>query len=519
MSVTEAETRAALAADPNNLRATSDLALLLLGRGALAEAESQARNAVRLAPGNPQSHNLMGLVMTEAGRAPVGEYHYRRALALLGRDEAVTLANLAWNLRTQGRIAEARALYERASALGPPILQTLLGWARTEEADRDFARAMGLIEKAAALAPGDPAVAQARALILARQGQTEAALAIFEALNREGASDPAARSETGRLLDRLGRHDEAFAAFAAGKALALKAGAPPYRAAAAAEQMLRLKAFFTPGRLATLPRAATRTDLPQPIFITGFPRSGTTMVEQMLSAHPHISAGDELPFIGDIAAALPRLLGVPLAYPEALAELWMGDQREAPDLLRDLYLTRARQSGAMRAGAVWFTDKMPLNETHLGLIHLLLPASPVIHLWRHPLDVVLSVYAHHLTHGFFCAAALESAARHYALAADLAAHYQAAVQLRIVTLRYEDIVDRPEQELRRLLGFLGVAFDPACLRFEENRRLARSASHAQVTEPLHARGRYRYRHYMRHLEPVLPILKPAMRRIGYTVSG
>ena len=88
---------------------------------------------------------------------------------------------------------------------------------------------------------------------------------------------------------------------------------------------------------------------------------------------------------------------------EAFAELWLGDQVEGLDNLRDYYLQRARQLGALRKRARWFTDKMPLNETHLGLIGLIFPKAPIIHLIRHPLDVVLSVFSNHLTHGFFCA--------------------------------------------------------------------------------------------------------------------
>ena len=116
--------------------------------------------------------------------------------------------------------------------------------------------------------------------------------------------------------------------------------------------------------------------MPQPIFIVGFPRSGTTLIEQTLTVHPRIAAGDELPYINDITQIMPRLLASPLTYPEALAELWMGDQRDGLNELRDYYLNRAAKSGIFREGADWFTDKMPLNETHLGLISLLFPQSP-----------------------------------------------------------------------------------------------------------------------------------------------
>lgn len=511
--------RRMVAINPNNFIPTNELTLMLLARGALAEAEIHARNAVRIAPRSAQAHNLMGLVMTEANRPLIGEYHYREVLRLLERDDAVTLANLAWNLKTQGRIAEARTLYVKSVKLNPGVLQTTLGWARTEEADRKFDRALKLIDGAEALAPNNPGVSLTRATILARKGETEAALAKLDALGQGGTLGPAELSEKGRLLDRLGRYDEAFAAFDAGKKRAIELGARRYLDDAAADLANRLRAFFTERRLTTLPRAAIRTDMPQPIFIVGFPRSGTTLIEQTLSVHPRIAAGDELPTINDSTQLIPRLFASPLVYPDALAELWMGDQREGLDLLRDHYLARVRQAGILRDGATWFTDKMPLNETHLGLIHLMFPQAPIIHLLRHPFDVVLSVYSNHLTHGFFCAAELETAAKHYALTAGLIAHYRENIPaLRYRAVRYEDVVDHQEHEIRGLLDFIGEEFDPACLQFEKNQRYARTASYAQVTEKLYDRSRYRYRNYRGHLEPIVPILAPIIERLGYTIE-
>ena len=101
--------------------ATNELALILLGKGSLAEAEMHARNAIRIAPENPQAHNLMGMIMTEANRPPIGEYHYRRVLELTGQRDPILLANLAWNLKNQGRMAEARKLYEESVAAAPEI--------------------------------------------------------------------------------------------------------------------------------------------------------------------------------------------------------------------------------------------------------------------------------------------------------------------------------------------------------------------------------------------------------------
>ena len=324
--------------------------------------------------------------------------------------------------------------------------------------------------------------------------------------------------EKGRLLDRIGRYDEAFAAFAEGKRLCREVTGLNYMEEQAQQQAARLKGFFTETRLAILPRARPRDDTAQPIFILGFPRSGTTLVEQTLSAHPRICAGDELPFVNEITDAMMRVLNSPLSYPEALAELWMGDRRHGLDELRDYYLERVRQLGIVEEGARWFTDKMPLNETHLGLIALMFPRSPMIHVLRHPLDVVLSTFSNHLTHGFYCSYALETAARHYALTMELVEHYRAQMTLHYLPIRYEDIVDDQEAAVRRMLDFIGEPFDESCLAFHENRRYARTASYAQVTEQLYDRSRYRYRHYLKQLEPAIAILEPVINRLGYPLD-
>jgi Tfp pilus assembly protein PilF len=507
---------------PNDFAATNTLALQLLGRGMLGEAEVHARNAVRIAPQVAQAHHLLAMVMTELNRPQIGEYHYRRALELADGRDAVMLANLAWNLKTQGKMEEARELYRESMAANPEVLQTVLGWARLEEADRRFDAADEALDKAEALAPGNPSVLLQRAVVHGRRKAYGPAIQVLDTIagqRQGGLMGPGELLEKGRLLDQMGRLDDAWAAFVEGKRLLREMSGMGYMADAAAETAARMKGFFTAQRMAFTPRASVKADTPQPIFIVGFPRSGTTLVEQVLTAHPAISAGDELPFIHDIAGLAQRVLNSPLTYPDALCELWMGDQREGLDNLRDYYLQRARQAGVIAPGARWFTDKMPLNETHLGLIALLFPASPILHLIRHPLDVVLSVFSNQLTHGFCCAYDLETTARHYALIADLIAHYRAEMPMRYLPVRYEDIVEDQEAAVRRMLAFIGEPFDAACIDFTQNRRYARTASYAQVTEPLYDRSRFRYRAYVRHMAPVVPILRPAIERLGYAVEG
>jgi Tfp pilus assembly protein PilF len=515
----EAIIRRIVALDPNNLGATNELTLILLGKGSLAEAEQHARNAVRIAPENPQAHNLMGMIMTEANRPQIGEYHYRRVLELSGQRDPILLANLAWNLKNQGRMEAARALYQESVAAAPGIRQTLLGFARLEEADRNFDAAAAVLDRMEQHFPDDPALRLTRAVLLGRRRQYDTALALIDSTAAgEVRLGPNELLEKGRLLDQMGRHDDAWAAFAQGKALARELSGQAYLDTAAQQQIERLRNFFTAGRLRLIPRAAVRSDVPQPIFILGFPRSGTTLVEQTLSAHPKIAAGDELPLIHEITAIMPRMLASPLGYPEALAELWMGDQRDGLDTLRDHYLQKLRQMGVLRPGATRFTDKMPLNETHLGLIALLFPEAPLIHVLRHPLDIMVSAFSNAFTHGFNCAAELATAATHYVRVMDLVQHYRGEMTLRYLPVRYEDIVADQEASVRSMLGFIGERFNKACLTFHENRRYARTASYAQVTEPLYDRSVGRWKHYRRQLEPVMPILLPVIERLGYRLD-
>ena len=519
----EALARRMVTLNPNDLWATTELGLLLLEMARLSEAEVHARNAVRLAPANSQAHNLLAMVLTEAHKPQLGEYHYRKVLQLSGRRDPIVLANLGWNLKNQGRIDEARELYEESVALAPDVPQTLLGWARLEEAGRRFERAAKVLDVAEARFPDEARFKLTRAVLLGRQGRYADALTALEAIARRSGEDGLGTSELlekGALLDRMGRYDEAFAAFDAGKRKARAMGAPPYAAEEAQHLAAQLKAFFTAGRLSILPRAGVRDATPQPIFVLGFPRSGTTLVEQMLSAHPRVAAGDELPLIGQIAGMVSHQFCSPLGYPTALAELWMADHHDGLDELRDHYLRNARRLGAMqKAGAAWFTDKMPLNETHLGFIALLFPQAPLIHVIRHPLDVVLSVFANDLTHGFCCAYEMETAARHYVLVTELVEHYRREMTLRYLPIRYEAIVEDQAASLRRMLDFIGEEFDPNCLDFHENRRYARTASYAQVTEKLYDRSRFRYRNYLRHLAPVIPMLRPIIERMGYSIEA
>jgi tetratricopeptide (TPR) repeat protein len=519
-TASEKESAKRVAANPNDLPATQALAMAILARGALEEAEVHARNAVRIAPEDPKSHNLLAMVLTGVHRPQPGEFHYRRVLSLTGKRDPIVIANLAWNLKKQGRFDEARRLYQESVSANPRVRQSLLGWARLEEADGRFEAAGSLLDIIDRLFPDDPDSLLTRAVLHTRLHDNDRAFAVLDRLEQQvrlGKLTPAELAEKGRLLDQTGEYAAAFEVFLESKRRVRDELGQIYQDEAVSEMIRRLRGFFTRGRLALLPRADVAPG-PQPIFILGFPRSGTTLLEQMLSRHSRIAAGDELPFVSDIAATLQRLLESPLSYPEALSELWMGDRQQGLNDLRDVYLHRAAQMGVFKPDKDLFTDKMPLNETHLGLISLIFPKAPLIHVVRHPLDVMVSIMGNMLTHGFHCASSLVSAATHYARIMQLVAHYRAEIDLSLHTLRYEDLLTEPEETLRALCGFLSVAYEPASLVFHESRHHSRTASYAQVKEPLYDRSRYRYRHYRDELAPALPILEPWIEKLGYQLD-
>ena len=509
--------RAIVRKDGNLFWATSELAFTLFARGERVECEMHARNAIRLAPRDPQSHGIMGLMLTETNRAPAGEYHFRKVIELAGENGRVA-TNLANCLKQQGKVEESEKWFARAVALAPNNVNAWVGWSRLEEARRDIPRAWELLKKGEAIAPQGAEFSLARAVLYGRERKNDEAIAELSKSQGEGRGQLTAVAllERGRLYDKVERFDEAWADYVEANRLCRDVQGRVYAEALARSLAERLKGFFTRSRMTLMPRARVRSDKPQPIFVVGYPRSGTTMVEQTLTAHPLASAGDELVFLNDLTRVGPRWLGSPLQYPEALADLWMGDNLLVPDQFRDYYLERAEQLGIWEKGVRFFTDKMPLNETHLGLIQLIFPESPIIHVRRHPLDSLVSNFSNFLTHGFNQSFDVATIAKHYVLVEDLVAHYRAELDLNYLELRYEDLVQDQEAHVRRMLEFCGLDFDPKVLAFHENQRYARTASYAQVTEKLYDSSVHRYRHYRQHLGEAIEILKPALERLGYS---
>lgn len=502
--------KAVLKADPRADWAYNELTELLHTMGRKGDAETLARMALRVNPLNAHAHALFGTLLSEMNDLPSGEQHFRRALAL-GGDDARVLANLALNLMQQGRAAEAEEFFAKADGLAPNNLRTLAHWSKLAEVRGDLPRALELLQRAASAASSAD-VDLLHANHLARTGRPAEALAL---LDRAPQLNGDARLERGRLLDRLGRFDEAWRDMVAGKQQLAAQSGLTYNAQAVEAFFGRLKRFFVRANNMLLPRAAVRSDVPQPIFVIGFPRSGTTLIEQVLSSHSAVRAGGELTFIGELRDLALRQFPGPESFPDNLSQMWTADRRWAATAFRDYYFARAEQYGLTGVGAQFFTDKMPFNEMWLPLIHTAFPHAKIVRVVRHPLDVCVSMLANNLTHGFNCGYSIEGIVHHLLAIADLEAHYMREWPAEVFELRYEQFVAEQQYETTRLFDFLGLSVEPACLKFHENPRYAPTPSYAQVTERLNDRSIGRHQRYAQQLEPYARQLAPLIEARGY----
>jgi tetratricopeptide (TPR) repeat protein len=427
--------------------------------------EPHLLEAVRLDPDYAPAHNALGLWYRESGRLDEALRHTSAALALepANADFAVTRASV---LSSAG---QARAAWD---LLRPLVADETPGlwpaWLYAQVAPK-----------------------------LGREHEERAAAVVRRALGAPGLSADAQRSlhfAAAALLDKMGRYDEAFDHARRGN----ETFRLPHDPAAQTEFVDRRIRYFTPARLKALPRA-THTSR-RPVFIVGMPRSGTSLVEQILASHPQVYGAGELTTLARIAASVNDAdwcEGQP--YPECLDALTV---RRANRLAAE-YLSAI---DALDKDATYVTDKMPLNVLGLELVQLLLPGSRVIHCVRDAIDTCLSCY---LT-GFSVANEftfdLAHLGAYYRDSARLVAHWKKVLSLPVLEVRYQDVVLDTEEETRRMLEFLDLPWDERCLRFYENPRRVATASEDQVRRPVYTSSIGRWKNYERHLPDLLQAL-------------
>ncbi len=510
---------------PRSHEAHSNLANMYFELGQLPPAEQHIRQALALNPLNPQAHNLLGQLLAKTYHFEEAVFHYRQAL-LLHEPVGALCSNLGNALVKLGDLEGAENAFRLGYGLEPDNAELLLSWAKMEEARRNFPKARELVDAACSLPEGaSSTVAGRNADLCLREKRPEKALAVLQAFVASHGEPPRDYDfyyMRGEVLDRLGHYDEAMVDYHKANRLVQEVERFIYRKEQQQSLMAGLKTAYSPEWMSWV-RAAYRVPeyfdtLAAPIFILGFPRSGTTLVEQILAGHPNISPGDELPYIGRSTKLASHMVGSRSPYPGCMAELARPDRVAALDKFRGYYIHNALSLNIVKGGARRFTDKMPLNEIHLPLIHAAFPDSPLIHVIRHPLDVVLSCYFNQLTHGGNCSFELETAAAHYAAVYDMWRYYKEDLGIACVAVRYEELVAEPEQQVRSLLHGINEPWDEACVAFHQNQRYARTASYAQVSEKMYTRSKYRYRNYLAHLMPIVSMLAPICEELGYEME-
>lgn len=241
---------------------------------------------------------------------------------------------------------------------------------------------------------------------------------------------------------------------------------------------------------------------PRPLFIVGMPRSGTTLTEQILAAHPSGFGCGELPDIGLIVRNLPLSAGPGASWPSSIDQIDDTALRDAADR----YL-RAATRGAP-ADALRLIDKAPLNFNELGLIALLFPQARVIWCRRDPRDIAVSVYGENFALDERLANDLGDIGHYINFQTRLMRHWQATLSLPVLELVYEELATCPEPQARRIIDFAGLPWHPDCLEFHKNERGVQTPSRWQVKQPIYTRSIGRWKHYQEHLAPLLHVLEP-----------
>ncbi len=484
-----------LGIEPDNDWANANLGQLYFAAGSVDRAEATLRRAVETSPQNAAAHAMLGVVFSELNRLAAGEWHFRRALEIAGPDCDV-LCNLALNLTQQEKGDEADDLYAQALRLDPRDLRTLAYWAKLKEVRGEFDDAAELLDKAENVQPGS--VDLLLATLQSRTGNNKQALRTIDAARKLNGD---ATLERGRLKDALADYDGAWRDFVEAKRLlAEESGGLRYDMQAVEGFFAKLSEIFDKRLMRELPRSALRTDAPQPVFIVGAPRSGTTLVERILSAHSAIEAGGELPFVADLRVFSEKLLPG-AGFPENMLTMRAADQRHVATLFRDYYLARRDERLQPSSDVAFVTDKMPFNEVYLPLIRIAFPECPIIHLSRHRLDTAVSMLSNKLNHGFHCAYRIEDIIHHLDAVSALHEHYRQQFDTREFQLNYETLVENPEAQLRALIEHMGLRFEKRCLDMQNDRRFVATPSYRQVDRQINRRAVGRHRNYLRYLEP------------------
>lgn len=503
------------ALDPDNPVAPSALGMLAAADRQLDQARRYFEAAAAAAPQLPQSHFNLANVLSELDELEASASCYRQALAL-APNYVDAWVNLALIQETQGEFDLAIQSLDQALAIFPEHKRAWYLKANLLEQQSSLEAADVALARGFALDAANPHFHLVKARLERRTGNSDAALRRLQQLDPGAIPETLLgpiRTEEGRLCDALGESAGAFAAYSEANSIAEQRWRADNPGGNEFEgRLTAIQGWLSGGALDRWPAPLADQGRTPPVFLIGFPRSGTTLLDRILRSHGDFCVMEENSALGHLTRVIDDRFG---GYPEGTSKL----SEPVCAQLRDNYLRNAMRLGSPEPGQV-LVDKLPLNTIHVGLIHRLFPSAKLVFALRHPLDVVLSCFMQAFEPNaamanFF---SLDQAAAVYARVLDIWLAYEKALPVQVHYIKYEDVVTDFETTIRALTTYLERPYRPEMSRYYEVRGASiKTPSYHQVSRPIYADSRYRWRRYVPYLGPSTRRLEPYLQRFGYEV--
>jgi tetratricopeptide (TPR) repeat protein len=484
------------------------------------EAIEDFRRALEYSPNDPTIHNALGMSYLALERAPRAIESFEAAIAA-APDIAVSHHRLGLALAMHGKHAESKAAHERAVEINPNFAEAIANLATHAARTKKLKEAEAHADRALALNPQTAVARYALVLVAMAEKRYSDAESILRDLLKDDTLSSArhvmALGSLGDALEGQGRYAEAFEAYRIGNEITYREHSHRFERNRGGDAIRYMTAYFekaSPASWRAPDEGEIRPDGPdEHVFLLGFMRSGTTLLEQVLASNPRVVALEEKPLLNELAetyttgvASLDRLAAI--------------EGSELADVRREYWERVATHAGSIK-GKV-FVDKHPLNTVKLPLIAKLFPKAKILFALRDPRDVVFSCYRRHfrVTSAMIEFLNLHDAAGFYAGIMNLGDIYRRILPLNLLEHRYEDMVADFEGRVRAVCDFIGVEWSDSMREFNKHAPTPdlRSPSASQVQQPLYAEGVAQWRNYAEQLAPIMPILAPWVEKFGYPAA-
>lgn len=488
--------RKSLESSPDYAQAHCDLGVAYASLNKPDEAISSYQKALELNPLYAEAHFNLGNTYLDLGKEEEAVDRFRRAVEIKP-EYAQAHNNLGKSLHDLGFHEEALTHFRKVLALKPGYVNAHKNFGKVLQDLGRFEEAMTSYRRAIALNPGD-AQAYNQLALIAPHDVGDEDMQTMEALLSQTRTDDPRRSDLafalGKAYEDIGYYERAFGFYEIANTTKRKSFS--YSHEDAVRTVDRIKAVFDETLLSSQPGVGPAD--PTPVFVLGMPRSGTSLVEQILASHASVHGAGELTALNQ--TIMSSVADDDARYPENMRDT-------SPDALAHMASTYRAHLRQLAKGALYVVDKMPDNFKYIGMIHLMLPDAKVIHCLRHPMDTCLSIFKKDFSTVHPYAYDQVELGRYYHLYQDLMAHWHNVLPGFIHDISYEELVGEPEQKTRDLISFCGLEWDDACLEFYNTDRPVKTASAQQVRKPIYKNALQFWKHYEKQLQPLRDILE------------